>query len=330
MYGIYGDIIEAAREATRDADELEKLLEYPEIQADKAEYLSVLSRYNALNALREKLNALLKALCDEDELNALLFRCDGDERDAIREELFRLKAVEAATAASLADALGRKHARERVFGKMKFGAQTHKIGELLYAQIKAYMLSGGARIEDEKLSRKDGYTSGVSFIIEGEDALALLSPLTGAHKVYLPAMGSEEVRFAATYLAKEEEARDKDLKIDLFHSSGAGGQNVNKVETAVRVTHMPTGLVVVCQDERSQLKNKERAVETIKKRLRDMREEQQKKRVDEDIRLQFNKKNTPISFDVAAGTMTDTRLTSGAMPFPLADFGAYINSLLAL
>ena len=96
---------------------------------------------------------------------------------------------------------------------------------------------------------------------------------------------------------------------------------------------MPTGLSVVCQDERSQLKNKKRALETIEKRLNERSEQAEKSRIEADINLQYAKKNTPISFDLANNTFTDTRLKAFTrVQFPLTDaqFTAYINGLIAL
>ena len=333
MYGVYGDIIGAAERAIETFEETKELLEYPEVQADKAYYLSVLSKYNSLKFIKDKLTALTDALNEERELSSLLSEAESEaERDAVYGEISSLKRIQSNISAALSTALGCKHVQERAYCRFRFTKISSKFGEPLYDLIKEDLISRGGKITDEKNEyAKEGYLQEAGFFAEGEDIITRLSPLSGAHKVFISGAKSEELCFAITPAAEIQKIDEKDLKIDVFHSSGAGGQNINKVETAVRITHIPSGVSVVCQDERSQLKNKKRALETIEKRLKDRSEQAEKKRIEADICAQYRKKNTPISFDSASNTMTDTRLQSfNKVQFPFDNLSDYINGLIAL
>ena len=333
MYGVYDDLISAAQKALEEYEETKELLEYPEVQADKAYYLSILSKYNELNSLKDKLEGLKSALEDEKELSTLISEAKTEsERETVYGEISSIKRAAAKSAAAISDALGCRHIRERVYCRFKFGPSAAKLGLPFYQLIEEDLLSRGALISDFNSEfGKEGYLKGVSFTAEGEDILNRLSPLTGAHTVGVVWTRKEEICFAVTPAATPQKVEENDLKIDVFHSSGAGGQNINKVETAVRVTHIPTGIVVVCQDERSQLKNKRRAIETIGKKISESAEKAEKKRIEADIYAQFRKKNTPIFFDMVDNTMTDRRLKDYLeVPFPPKDFSAYIDALMTL
>lgn len=116
----------------------------------------------------------------------------------------------------------------------------------------------------------------VIFSVRGRNAYKYLKHESGVHRVQrvptTEAQGRIHTSTATVAVLREAEEVDvqiksDDLRIDIFHSGGAGGQNVNKVATAVRITHLPTGIVAVCQDERSQLRNKNKALSVVRSRL---------------------------------------------------------------
>jgi peptide chain release factor 1 len=135
----------------------------------------------------------------------------------------------------------------------------------------------------------------VIFEIRGRGAFSRLKYERGVHRVQrvptTEASGrihTSTATVAVLPVADEVEVdiNQNDLRIDVFHSGGAGGQNVNKVATAIRITHIPTGMVVICQDERSQLKNKPKAMSVLRARLLDMEQRKQEGDIVEERRSQ--------------------------------------------
>jgi peptide chain release factor 1 len=135
----------------------------------------------------------------------------------------------------------------------------------------------------------------VIFEIRGKGAFSRLKYERGVHRVQRVPITEASGRIhtstaTVAVLPKAEEVdisiNPDDLKIDIFHSGGAGGQNVNKVATAVRMTHLPTGMVVTCQDERSQLQNKIKAMSVLRTRLLDIEQRKQGEKITMERRLQ--------------------------------------------
>ncbi len=159
-----------------------------------------------------------------------------------------------------------------------------------YADRKRWQVEVISASESEKGGFKE-----IVFEVQGRGAYSRLKYESGGHRVQrVPETeASGRIHTSTATIAVLPEAEEievdideKDIRIDIYHSGGAGGQNVNKVATAVRLTHVPTGIVVQCQDERSQLKNRVKAMSVLRSRLLQIHEEEQIAQTSDSRRMQ--------------------------------------------
>jgi peptide chain release factor 1 len=166
----------------------------------------------------------------------------------------------------------------------------------LFRMYSRYAQSHGWKADVISISESGiGGFKEIIFEVKGRGAFSRLKYESGVHRVQRVPVTEASGRIhtstaTVAVLPKAEEVdiniNPDDLKIDVFHSGGAGGQNVNKVATAIRVTHLPTGMVVVCQDERSQLQNKIKALSVLRTRLLDIERHKQEEEITSQRRSQ--------------------------------------------
>ncbi len=201
------------------------------------------------------------------------------------------------------------------------GEESALFSAVLFRMYTMYAEKRGYRAEVVNVNETElgGYKE-ISFMIEGDGAYSRFKYESGVHRVQrVPETESQgRVHTSTTTVAVLPEAEDveleidpKDLKIDTFRSSGAGGQHINKTSSAIRVTHIPTGTVVECQDERSQYKNKDKALKVLKSRLLKEKQDKQASEIAADRKSQVgtgDRSERIRTYNYPQGRLTDHRI----------------------
>ena len=201
------------------------------------------------------------------------------------------------------------------------GEESALFSAVLFRMYSMYAEKRGYRVEVVNANETElGGFKEISFMIEGEGAYSRFKYESGVHRVQrVPETESQgRVHTSTTTVAVLPEAEDveleidpKDLKIDTFRSSGAGGQHINKTSSAIRVTHIPTGTVVECQDERSQYKNKDKALKVLKSRLLKEKQDKQASEIAADRKSQVgtgDRSERIRTYNYPQGRLTDHRI----------------------
>ncbi len=308
--------------------ELEQKMFDPDIVNDQAMYRDIMKEHKSLAPIVEKYREYNKACETEQEAREMLEMggMEKEFREMVEEELSVAKADIERLSDELKILLLPKDPNDdkNVIVEIRGGAGGEEAALFAGSLFRMYLMYAervGWKTEVMNANETElgGYKE-ISFMINGEGAYSRLKFESGVHRVQrVPETETQgRIHTSTVTVAVLPEVDDvdveintADLKIDYFRASGAGGQHINKTESAIRITHLPTGVVVECQDERSQHKNKDRAMKILRSRIYEIKMEEQNSKIAAERKAQVgtgDRSERIRTYNYPQGRLTDHRI----------------------